>query len=692
MAEPTETPSETQNEGPEKKPGDDNKTEAKEEDAKKERRAQWKKTRDATPLKVEVAWLDFNHFKNRYTDEEGHAIIEVLRGHQALEREIRQEISEREEGEDSDRRAKPKQFELRDEEETWVHRVRIQSPQLLILLSRLTGHGDSWENAGPRVFSRPFVTFYYTLAQVKECLKILEDHWSAYDANASREDSLPVAGLRIPIRTRKSESTEVSQTLNLKTPLEATTGSIIDSVIGLRHVRKYVEFVEETLLPLWDRAGGMGQRQVNSANLWMSFKIGELIYIPSASENTTTKSGPKAINKPQKIWRVLTVARGQFDTDPFNDVRENTDQLLDLWCYYVDFNGTSYEPYIMNMEIPMFAGTKEITTLPAYPLRFHKNPESVLEPQRKIGESFVNVLKLKYMYYDGWTLAHEPADDIEPSDDSNGEYIDSQVIIDFAQGHKTYNDLGGKSPWPTTEWEDSFWSDFEDTSLPIKHWNGESSSEIMAEVPEVIQRSENMAARLWTSLLERSKFWRSSLTQTAFEVEPDDYVLLPRRAIGYSLRDRKFLRLNVELLKPIVKSEHVFRDLKIDEHHKRIIRALIKTHFEKQKPSLDLIQGKGSGLVILLHGAPGVGKTATAEAVAQANNKPLFVITCGHLGFEPSEVEENLRQIFRLAHLWDCVLLLDEADVFLARRDLVDLKRNALVSGKRCLSLNPLVL
>jgi SpoVK/Ycf46/Vps4 family AAA+-type ATPase len=88
-------------------------------------------------------------------------------------------------------------------------------------------------------------------------------------------------------------------------------------------------------------------------------------------------------------------------------------------------------------------------------------------------------------------------------------------------------------------------------------------------------------------------------------------------------------------------------------------------------------------LFILLHGVPGVGKTATAEAVAQASRKPLFPITCGDLGVSPQEVDAALTSIFRLANLWDCVLLLDEADVFLSRRELGDLERNALVSGKQ---------
>lgn len=94
----------------------------------------------------------------------------------------------------------------------------------------------------------------------------------------------------------------------------------------------------------------------------------------------------------------------------------------------------------------------------------------------------------------------------------------------------------------------------------------------------------------------------------------------------------------------------------------------------------DLVLGKGKGLIILLHGAPGVGKTSTVETVADAFCKILFPITCGDLGLTAAEVESQLSEIFQLAELWDCVLLLDEADVFLARRTNTDIKRNSLVS------------
>lgn len=79
--------------------------------------------------------------------------------------------------------------------------------------------------------------------------------------------------------------------------------------------------------------------------------------------------------------------------------------------------------------------------------------------------------------------------------------------------------------------------------------------------------------------------------------------------------------------------------------------------------------------------APGVGKTSTAECVAEYTQRPLYAITCGDIGETASAVEDSLDRCFQLAHKWGCVLLLDEADVFLAKRDKADLRRNALVSG-----------
>ncbi|KAL8857165.1 MAG: hypothetical protein Q9178_006220 [Gyalolechia marmorata] len=125
-----------------------------------------------------------------------------------------------------------------------------------------------------------------------------------------------------------------------------------------------------------------------------------------------------------------------------------------------------------------------------------------------------------------------------------------------------------------------------------------------------------------------------------------------------------------------------FNDLIIREEYKTTVKALVMSHALSpgDRHQVDLVRGKGKGLIILLHGVPGVGKTSTAECVAAYTRRPLFPITCGDLGQTAVDVEANLDKIFLQARKWGCVLLLDEADVFLAKRERDGIERNALVT------------
>lgn len=224
------------------------------------------------------------------------------------------------------------------------------------------------------------------------------------------------------------------------------------------------------------------------------------------------------------------------------------------------------------------------------------------------------------------------------------------------------------------------------------HWSSDKRTQILVMKPEKTQLSEGCGDEI---LQSRKKDTRPAgphdIEDGRGNIIRSATLVLPRRFFAYLLRNRKFASVDVMTMEKIAAQENIFDDLEIDQKNKQMVKSLVASHFDKRelqkaKPGLgfmnqDLIRGKGLGLFILLHGVPGVGKTATAEAVAQANGKPLFSITCGDLGITPKEVEEELNGIFRLANLWDCVLLLDEADVFLARRDSWNLKRNALVSG-----------
>jgi SpoVK/Ycf46/Vps4 family AAA+-type ATPase len=56
-----------------------------------------------------------------------------------------------------------------------------------------------------------------------------------------------------------------------------------------------------------------------------------------------------------------------------------------------------------------------------------------------------------------------------------------------------------------------------------------------------------------------------------------------------------------------------------------------------------------------------------------------FQISAGELGQDAEKLEEQLSTIFRLAHHWKAILLLDEADGFVQSRSFAN-SHNALVS------------
>jgi hypothetical protein len=93
----------------------------------------------------------------------------------------------------------------------------------------------------------------------------------------------------------------------------------------------------------------------------------------------------------------------------------------------------------------------------------------------------------------------------------------------------------------------------------------------------------------------------------------------------------------------------------------------------------DVMPGKSGGTTILCRGAPGLGKTLTAEVYAEVVGKPLYRVHSGQLGVTANSVEASLTKILQRAARWDCVLLLDEADVYIRRRD-NDLQHNAIVA------------
>jgi len=58
-----------------------------------------------------------------------------------------------------------------------------------------------------------------------------------------------------------------------------------------------------------------------------------------------------------------------------------------------------------------------------------------------------------------------------------------------------------------------------------------------------------------------------------------------------------------------------------------------------------------------------------------------MVLTITDIGTKAEDVEENLTRNFKTAKSWNAVLLIDEADVFVANRTIKDLYRSSLVAS-----------
>jgi SpoVK/Ycf46/Vps4 family AAA+-type ATPase len=169
------------------------------------------------------------------------------------------------------------------------------------------------------------------------------------------------------------------------------------------------------------------------------------------------------------------------------------------------------------------------------------------------------------------------------------------------------------------------------------------------------------------------------LAKSINETDGKYQFLLPPYIKGYNLRHKKWFEISADGISDVKWNREAFQSLVIERKSKELIQALVTSQIEAEKAT-DLISGKGSGLILLLHGGPGTGKTLTAESVAEIAEKPLYRVTCGDVGTKAEQVEKYLESVLYLGRIWGCVVLLDEADVFLEQRSLEDLERNALVS------------
>ncbi|KAI0192808.1 P-loop containing nucleoside triphosphate hydrolase protein [Astrocystis sublimbata] len=164
---------------------------------------------------------------------------------------------------------------------------------------------------------------------------------------------------------------------------------------------------------------------------------------------------------------------------------------------------------------------------------------------------------------------------------------------------------------------------------------------------------------------------------------PTELKLCPPFSIGYSIDKKEWCRFLVDHLRPVQWKPDAWERLILEEEQKLVLQALVTSHSYPEN-ARDQPEQKGKGLVILLHGTPGSGKTLSAESSAEMTHRALISTSMASLSTEqiPFIFEHNLRRLLQYATRWKAIVLLDEADVFLETREekAGSADRNALVA------------
>ncbi|KAK2005814.1 ATPase [Colletotrichum eremochloae] len=426
------------------------------------------------------------------------------------------------------------------------------------------------------------------------------------------------------------------------------------------HLDVLLEFIEQTVGESIRKEQERHQRSVPVAtfeNYWMALKPGEIVYV-----------------KKNDLWEAHVLSRVSQDV-----ATDGRNRQLHVISWFLESGHNRIIRTMDQMFIHSWSGEQVIHSLNVIPANlFPDDPEAMLEKQVRLGKFYWELLQRPtYMEYDGLLVQSHPGAHGGAMSRGPSGYMTGRVICD-AEG---YERLSLRAP-------ENRHAPPVPRGRPLNVVPGQVPPPGRDHLPHFLPRCGCEECGAETDRTDFSPF--ADLDNIKLQGSPAPtneifYIACTKVIPGFLLGDRRWGHLNLEYLKPVVTDREAFKYLVLDEEIKMTVKALIgkfaAADSSKVSPwANDFVKNKGEGRIFLLHGAPGVGKTCTAECVAELTNRPLISLTSGDLSINSNSVENNLSYFLELGRRFGALVLLDEADVYLERRRAKDIARNGLVS------------
>lgn len=383
---------------------------------------------------------------------------------------------------------------------------------------------------------------------------------------------------------------------------------------------------------------------------------------------------------------------------------------------YFEYDGKQFGFGTMSDEIGDFRGARKITSLNCYPLKYHKNETRLRKDLIERGKKFVSLSGVNYKSHQGMAYYkkkktivkvningrimvdasihrrtnpnypislvrpndHDIISDEELSDDEDGCCCESDDS-DVGSGHdgQLRGDEDDKVKYITKIYQDKN-GQVHTYRLPQDEVD-DAGGEKLDVIPDSAKENDDKTQEKADG--DKNDEGAKNDTKETPEFTDEEYLIASPVVLGFAFTEKLWLEFTVSGVKEISWNEQAYDSLVLEPKTKSIVKALVESHKYHAAESIDdVIQGKGKGLIAVLHGPPGTGKTLTAEGISELLKCPLYCVSAGDLGTDSRYLESELQKILDICHAWGAILLLDEADVFLEKRNMQDIHRNALVS------------